>query len=542
MLNTQVIRQYFPFLRDSIAIHAENPDGMRLAVDNTASTQLSLPVLESLVTSLFKYANVHRGEYNASMKTSWDFERAYNIAANLVNADSWREIILGRNTTEMINLVMRMIQDDVYDGDNIVVTRLEHNSNYVPWYGLQQFLLKRRHPINLEVRVVNFEPETGELYMHEIETTVDERTKLVAVSGGSNFMGVRPNIKKIGEIAHASNYSQPDGSSGSYFLVDGAQLVPCTPVDVKDIDCDFLAWSFHKMAIPLGVGGLYSRASIMETMPPFLYGGDMIEEVAEGDVNYKERPWKYTAGTPNILGTIATGYGITFLMNLGLGNLFLEEGLSKEEKMEFIGRNIEVELLMNTPRGDMEAAYKVPARYDSQWNEYLSRHPEVEMALKDPEMRLDAVRKIVRAAMINIRMHEEELTQHAINGLLMIPGVSVYGPFDSEKRVGLVAFNIEDLKPDIVATKLDHYGVEVRSGTHCACLAHRHIGIEGSVRMSFYVYNTLEEVENAVQAVSQVAKSGIKVYPSIKFKRKVPQETRPINNIVKSEDIPEMHM
>jgi len=493
-----------------VDIRARNLNQKRIFVDNTASTQLPLPLLKNIVQALFNYANIHRGEYNASQHTSMEFERAYNIAANLINAKSWREIIFGRNTTEMINLVMRIVQEDVRDGDNIVVTRLEHNSNYVPWYALQQFLAKRAHPINIEIRVVNFEPGTGSLNMSELESKIDDKTKLVATTGGSNFIGIKPDIKRIGEMAHLSGYQQPGGMKGSYFLVDGAQIVPSNPVDVQEIGCDFLAWSFHKMAIPLGVGGLYTKSGIIETLPPFLYGGDMIEEVAEGDVTFKERPWRYTAGTPNILGTIATGYGICFMINLGLGNLFLEDKVGKEERIELIGRKIETEILLNTPRGDFEFEYKIPEEYSSEWEQYLAKHSEVKTAIKNQQIRLAGANRIVKTAMKNIQRHEEELTQHALNGLSRIPGVIIYGPRDAKKRIGLVAFNIEGMEPSEVALELDKYGVEVRSGTHCACLAHRHIGILGSVRMSFYVYNTIREVDKVLRAVYLVSKAAEK--------------------------------
>jgi selenocysteine lyase/cysteine desulfurase len=517
MLDTEVIRKHFPFLQENVEIKACCPNNSkRIVVDNTASTQLPLPLLQNVINSAFTYANIHRGEYTASLHTSYEFERAYNIAANLVNARSWREIIFGRNTTEMINLVMRALQDDFRDGDNIVVTRLEHNSNYVPWYGLQQGLAKRQYPVKIDIRVVNFEKDTAQLDMKELESSVDDRTKLVAATGGSNFMGVRPDTKRIGEIAHESGYQQPGGFAGSYFLVDGAQLVPSAPVDVQVIDCDFLAWSFHKMSIPLGVGGLYTKSEIIESLPPFLYGGDMIDEVAEGDVTFKERPWRYTAGTPNILGTIASGCGICFLINLGLGNLFLENKVTEDEKIELIGRKIETEMLLNTPRGDFEIDYTVPEEYSSEWEQYLERHSEVKTALKDQNMRLIGVRHAVETAMRNIQAHEEEITQHAIDCLSKIPNVSIYGPKDAKQRVGLVAFNINGLEPNDVAQRLDKYGVEMRSGTHCACLAHRHLGIEGSVRMSFYVYNTLEEVNEVVHAVSEVSKSPVKFIRSAK--------------------------
>jgi selenocysteine lyase/cysteine desulfurase len=247
-------------------------------------------------------------------------------------------------------------------------------------------------------------------------------------------------------------------------------------------------------------------------MPPFLYGGDMIEEVAEGDVKYKERPWFYTAGTPNILGTIASGKGICFLIALGLGTLYLDEKVCEEDKIKCVGRMILCEELLNTPRGDIEIDYKVPEELASFWEDYLSNHPNVEVILKDQNKRIAAVRSVVNTAMGNIKQHEEELVQCALDGLTKIPNVSVYGPMKATNRVGLVAFNIDGMESNEVAKNLDGYGVEVRSGTHCACLAHRYIGIEGSVRMSFYVYNDLQDVDRAVLAVGKVAQSKVKDY------------------------------
>ena len=498
MLKTEVIRKFFPFLAEGVGINILNPrkEG-RIFTDNTASTQPSLPALEKFISSTLNYANIHRGEYDASQQTTEEFERTYNICANLVNAESWRDIILGRNTSEMINLVMRVaVQEQIRNGDNIVVTRLEHNSNYVPWYGLQKMLSARKKPTKVEIRVVDFNKKTGEIDMRSLESCIDDKTKIVSVTGASNFIGVRPDIKKIGEIAHSTKYIHPSGTKGAYFLVDGAQLVPGTHVDVRDIDCDFLAWSFHKMTLPFGVGGLYAKGAVMETLPPFLYGGDMISKVAEGDVKYKKRPWKYTTGTPNILGTIATGHGITFLMNLALGNI-------KEESGDLDAKIIETELLMNASRGDFSVPFKLDRKSSAIWSRYSAKNPKRLSYLKNPGEMLEGANKTVRTAMNNIREHEESLTQQAIDSLHKIPGVSIYGPMDAEKRAGLVAFNVDGMVPAEVAKQLSMRGVEVRNGTHCACMAHRHVGIMGSVRMSFYVYNNMEDIDRAVHAVKE---------------------------------------
>lgn len=498
MLKTDIIRKEFPYLTRVINLRATDGNGAgRLFADSTASSQLPQAVLENLANATFDYANIHRGEYNSSQKTTEDFERTYNISANLINADSWREIILGRNTTEMINLVARGTAFQFRDGDNIVVTRMEHNSNYVPWYSLSQNMAQVGRSI--EVRVVDFDRKTGELDMKQMKKYIDSKTKLVGCTGASNFLGTKPNLPSISEIAHSSGYSQPDSSKGSYFLVDGAQLVPGCPVDVKEIGCDFLAWSFHKMAIPLGVGGLYGKKQILEQLDPFLYGGDMVEDVSEGNVTYKGLPWKFTAGTPNILGTIATGHGINFLINLGLGNL------GDRTNPRTLGKQLETEILMNTPKDDFSIKYTVPAELQESFGRYLQENPDTYEMLTDPERRGVETRRRVNTAMTNIMNHEHELTARALEGLLENRHVTVYGPKDFRRRTSLVSFTLDQIPFETAAKAFNRKNVEFRHGPLCASLAHKHYGIEGSLRMGFYVYNTLDEVDRAVYAVNEVS-------------------------------------
>jgi len=506
MIDVETIRRNFPYLADALSMQLQNSGEKRIFLDNTASTQLALPVLESLNQAVFRYANIHRGEYKASQETTEEFEKTYNISANLVNADSWREIILGRNTTEMINLVMRCLQDEFTDRDNVVATRLEHNSNYVPWHALQQKLARKGQSI--EIRLVDFDKETGELDLEMLGRMVDKRTKLVTVTGASNFMGVKPDIAAIGQIAHSSQYKQPNGFRGSYFLVDAAQLVPGNFVDVKQTGCDFLAWSFHKMGVPLGVGGLYARKELMESFDPFLFGGDMIEDVKEGEVKYKSLPWKYTAGTPNILSTIASGKGISFLINAGRNSLFtgaLDAG-NAEGKIKSLCEQIETDILLNTPRGDFEIKYTVPKEHQEYFRQHLKRNPELEGKLKDPKQRLLLAKQTIQQAMTNIMQYEQMLAQYTIDRLTEIPNVTLYGPRDAVKRASLVAFNISKMTPQAVAFELNKRRIEVRNGNHCASLAHQYLGLEGTARMSFYIYNTKEEVDQAVQAISEISK------------------------------------
>ena len=479
-------------------------DTPRHFMDSTASTHLPLPVLERIAQSLFSYANVHRGEYDASMATTEEFERSYNIAANLVNARSWREIIFGRNATDMINLVRRGMERQVRSGDNIVVTALEHNSNYVPWVELKATLADFGREV--DIRIVPFDLKTGELNMSELKHLVDKRTKLVAVTGASNFMGVKPDVATIGEIAHASGYVQPDGFQGSYLLVDGAQLVPGSPVDVQNLDCDFLAWSFHKMALPLGVGGLWARKEAIQHFDPYISGGDMILDVTPDAIEFQDLPWKYTAGTPNILGVIGTGFGIEFLISMALGNL------SEHDEIERTGKRIETEILLNTPRGDFEySLYNVEERHPAEvelFGRYVERHHDVMATLQNPQKRLEKTKHVVRTAMEKIQYHEQELTQRAIDGLVTIPGITLYGPTDATQRTGLIAFNLAGIEPMALAFALNREGVEVRNGVHCASLAHHYLGIRetGSVRMSVYVPTTQDEVTAAVDAVTRIQK------------------------------------
>jgi len=502
MLNTNAIRSNYTHLQQRVEISAENArEKPRIFLDSTASTQIPIPVYEQLLRSGFNYANVHRGEYDASQITTESFERAYNVAANLVNANSWQEIVFGRNTTEMINLVWRSMEYDFKDGDNVVVTGLEHNSNYVSWFGLQQNLAKIGKKIDL--RIVPFDHNSGELDMNTLRSFVDRRTKVVAVSGASNFMGVRPDTTTIGEIAHASGYAQPDSSRGSYFLVDGAQLVPGSPVDVQKIGCDFLVWSFHKMSLPFGVGGLYARKEIIENLSPFLFGGDMIEDVKPGVVKLKPLPWRYTAGTPNILGTIVTGHGVPFLINAGLDRL---KHSPLEDMIEHEGKLIETAILMNTPRGGFTIPYTVEDERQDTFRTYLDHHPELKTILRDPQARLERTRTTVKEAMGNIQRHEEELTGLALEGLSSIPNLTIYGPRNPHKRTGLVAFNIDGVSAQSVAMELNRRGIEVRNGAHCASLAHYYMNVpdRASVRMSFYVYTTPDEVQSAVAAVRDI--------------------------------------
>jgi cysteine desulfurase/selenocysteine lyase len=226
---------------------------------------------------------------------------------------------LYRNTTEAINAVMYSLMTQFRDGDNVVTTLMEHNSNYVPWHALCREILPRLGR-RVECRLARFDPVTGELDLDHLAGLIDARTKLVCCTGASNFLGTRTPLGAVAALAAASGYAQPGGERRSYLLVDAAQLVPGTFTDVGALDVDYLAFSFHKMLAPFGVGVLYAREQLLRSAPPFLYGGDMIAEgrVFPDRVEYNALPWKYAAGTPDILGTVISAQALRLLVDLAL--------------------------------------------------------------------------------------------------------------------------------------------------------------------------------------------------------------------------------
>jgi cysteine desulfurase/selenocysteine lyase len=252
-------------------------------------------------------------------------------------------------------------------------------------------------------------------------------------------------------LADASGYVQPTGERRSYLLVDGAQLVPGSFADVRVLDVDFLAFSFHKLLAPFGVGVLYGRQHLLESSLPFLYGGDMIAEgqVFPDQVGYNVLPWKYAAGTPNILGTIASAQAVRLLLDLALS----------PKRPVYFGTGTVIE------------------------------------------------RAAVQEAMGKVAAWNRQLTARALDGLAAIPGITIYGPREAARRTSLVAFNVAGRDPVRVAEELDRAGIEARAGCHCATLAHHALKLDppASCRLSFYLYNTAAEVDQAVAAVAAIA-------------------------------------
>jgi cysteine desulfurase/selenocysteine lyase len=432
-----------------IRSHFAFPATARVVTNNAASSQPPRELLELYWSLAPWYENVHRGQSSASQRMTLLFEQSLDTVAAWLNAPSRRSIVPYRNTTEAINAVMYSLQGEFRDGDNIVTTLLEHNSNFVPWYGLSKEILPRfgRH---VECRLARFDPASGALDLDHLTQLVDARTKLICVTGASNFLGTKPPLDVSRRIADASGYPQPDGSYRSLLLVDAAQLVPSSSVDVQALDADYLAFSFHKLLAPFGVGVLYGKEHLLERAPPFLYGGDMIADgqVAPERVEYNELPWKYVAGTPNILGTIVSAQALRLLLDFVAG--------------------------------------------DGGW--FDTSRP--------------LTHETVTSAMALVTAHTRELTEQALQAAYEIPGLTVYGPPLGTPRSPLLAFNRAGTEAVRLAEGLNELGVESRAGCHCATLAHRALGLDrpASCRLSFAVYTNADDVERAMTALRRVAR------------------------------------
>ena len=322
-MNMNKLRRDFPILKRKV-------NGKPLVyLDNAATSQKPKIVIDSLTNYYEKYnANVHRGIHKLSEEATQAYEETRKKIAKFINAKSEKEIIFTKNTTEAINLVMYSFGMQLKSGNEIISSVMEHHSNIVPWQFLQNFGIK------LKFVDIN---EDGTLNIEDYEKLITEKTKLIAVVHVSNVLGTINPIKEISRIAHKNN---------ALLLVDAAQSVPHMKVDVQAMDCDFMAFSAHKMLGPTGVGVLYGKREILEGIKPFLYGGDMIREVSLYETKYNEVPWKFEAGTPNIADVIAFGAAIDYLEKIGMKNVEKHERdltkyalrkLSKIKNLEIYG-------------------------------------------------------------------------------------------------------------------------------------------------------------------------------------------------------------
>jgi cysteine desulfurase/selenocysteine lyase len=303
-LDVAAIRQDFPIL--TRRVH----DKPLVYLDNAATSQKPRQVIQALVDYYEQTnANIHRGLHTLAEEATDAYERARGKVAAFVKASGPDEILFTRNTTEALNLVAyTWASDNIHEGDEIVISTMEHHSNIVPW----QWVAERKGAVLKYAEV----DERGKLDVADIERLVTDRTKLVSMMHVSSVLGTINPIREIAQIAHAH---------GALMLADGAQSVPHLPVDVNELDCDFLAFSSHKMMGPTGVGVLWGRRAILDGMRPFLGGGEMIEYVERQTTTYNSLPWKYEAGTPNIADVIAFGAAIDYLTGLGMDRVRAHE-------------------------------------------------------------------------------------------------------------------------------------------------------------------------------------------------------------------------
>ncbi len=300
-LDVEKIRKDFPILKIKI-------DGKPLIyLDSAATSQKPKKVINAISKYYKTYnANIHRGVYQIAEKATFEYEKSKKKVASFINADSIEEIVYTRNTTESINLVARTwAEQNIGKGDRILITEMEHHSNIVPWIDL----VKRKGAI---LDYIKLNQNHDELDGNSVKEQMEKRPKLVAITHASNVLGTIVDVKSMAKTAH---------ENGARILIDGAQSVPHMPVDVREIDADFYAFSGHKMLGPTGIGVLYAKKELLDYMPPMFGGGDMIKTVERFSYTPNDLPWKFEAGTANIEGGIALGVAVDYLKKIGMKNV-----------------------------------------------------------------------------------------------------------------------------------------------------------------------------------------------------------------------------
>jgi len=376
-------------------------------LDSAATSQKPEMVLEAMDRYYrLSNANIHRGIHTLAEEATAQYEDSRQRIAKFINARRSREIVFTRNTTESINLVVNSWgRSRLQAGDLIVLTEMEHHSNLVPWQ-----LLALQLGIRMEFVPVDL---TGTLDLEVYQGLLEQGPKMVAFMHMSNVLGTINPAKEMISAAHRA---------GALVLLDGAQSVPHLPVDVQDLDVDFLAFSGHKMCGPTGIGVLYGKETVLESMPPFLGGGDMIKKVFLRSFTPNDLPHKFEAGTPAIAEVIGLGAAVDYLDAIG---------------------------------------------------------------------------------MEQIALHEHEIMRYGLDELAKVPGLKVYGT-DTLQRGAVFSFTMENVHPHDVAQVLDDLGIAVRAGHHCAMPLHEKYGLPATTRASFYLYNTLDEVDRLVEGLSRV--------------------------------------
>lgn len=401
MYDIQKIREDFPILSREVY-------GKPLIyLDNGATTQKPRCVVEAITDEYYSVnANVHRGVHFLSQQATELHEASRETVRRFINARSSNEIVFTRGTTESINLLASSFADSqMKEGDEVIVSVMEHHSNIVPWQ-----LQAARKGIVLKVIPMN---DRGELLLDEYEKLFSERTRLVSFAHVSNVLGTVNPAKEMIATAHAH---------GVPVLIDGAQSVPHMKVDVQDLDADFFAFSGHKIYGPTGVGVLYGKEEWLDKLPPYQGGGEMIQNVSFEKTTFNELPFKFEAGTPDYIGTTALAKALDYVSAVGIEN---------------------------------------------------------------------------------IAAHEHELTQYAMQRLKQIDGMRIFG--EAENKSSVISFLVGNIHHLDMGTLLDRLGIAVRTGHHCAQPLMIRMGIEGTVRASFGLYNTKEEIDALAAGIERVS-------------------------------------
>ena len=399
-LNISEIRDKFPILSRKVG------EKELVYLDNTATSQTPREVVEE-IDYLYKNtkANVHRGVHTVSQEATDRQEHTRRRVQGWINAGSFEEIIFTRGTTEAINLVASSFGDRFKDGDEIILTVMEHHANIVPWQ-----LLQRHKDIKIRVVEIN---DNGELDLEQYRSFFNDRTVFASFTHISNVLGTVNPVKEMTEIAH---------SHGVPVLIDGAQASPHLIPDMQELGCDFYVFSSHKMYGPTGVGVLYGRKELLESMPPYQGGGEMIKHVSFDHTTFADLPFKFEAGTPDFIDIAAFAKAFDFIEEIGMDN---------------------------------------------------------------------------------IRKHEEELLHYTTSRLLEIPGIKIYGT--APEKAAVISFNFGDAHNYDVGFLLDKLGIAVRTGHHCAQPLMERLGVPGTVRASFAVYNTFEEADKLIDGLKKIA-------------------------------------
>jgi cysteine desulfurase/selenocysteine lyase len=400
MFDINKIRQDFPILTNTV-------NGKPLVYfDNGATAQKPKAVIDAL-THYYEHqnSNIHRGVHTLSREITIAYEAARNTIQKHINAQHPHEIIFTKGTTESINMVAYCFgKINVSEGDEIIITQMEHHSNIVPW----QLLCEEKKAV-LKYIPIN---QAGELILEELPKLITSKTKLVALTHISNTLGTINPIKDV--IKTIRSLSQ------AAVLIDGAQAVPHVKPDVQDIDCDFYAFSGHKLFGPTGVGILYAKESWLNKFPPYQSGGGTIKTVTLEKTEFADSPLKFEAGTPHIAGGVGLAAAIDYVNNIGMDN---------------------------------------------------------------------------------IHHYEDQLLQYATKKLNEIEGVVIYG--NARAKASVIALNVTNIHPFDIGTLLDKYGVAIRSGHHCTQPLHQFYNIPGTVRASFAFYNTIEEIDQFIEALKK---------------------------------------